>query len=245
VFGLNFQVLTGFDAQHDHFFNRLLQPLGVFFISLAAFAFLRESRWRSHVRTLAILAVPFVAVLIGMAVYRQLEVGLRTASLHRLSDSRMSTLLWIRRHVDPEAVVGTSDDRLYMLLPAVTGHWTFVPIATRSLASTREILLRYLLVSWLEGKDWEETLHALTEDRAPPYFTSVVTNVLIREERISPQSLAMAQSLWNTLDAKQELASRKLDYLVVAARRPLAGMRVSRAAVVHENRDWRVLKLAN
>lgn len=245
VFGLNFQVLTGFDAQHDHFFNRLLQPLGLFFISLAAFASLRESRWRSHVRTLAILAVPVVAVLLGMAVYRQVEVGLRTASLHRLSDSRMSTLLWIRRHVDREAVVGTSDDRLYTLLPAVTGHWTFVPIAIRSLASTREILLRYLLVSWLEGKDWEETLRALTEDRAPPYFTSVVTNVLIREERISPQSLAMAQSLWNTLDAERELASRKLDYLVVAARRPPAGMRVSRAAVVYENRDWRVLKLAN
>jgi hypothetical protein len=245
VFGLNFHVLTGFDAQHEHFFNRLLQPLGVLFASLTAFALLRESRWRSQVRTLSLLAIPVVVLLAGMAIYRQVQVGLRTASFHRLSDSRMSTLLWIRRNVDTEAVVGASDDRLYTLMPTVTGRWTFVPIGIRSIASKREILLRYALVSWLEGKDWEETLHALTEESAPPYFRSIVTRALISETRISPQTLAMAQSIWNGLDPKEDLASRKLDYLVVPASRPLTEMRVSRAAVVYENRDWRVLKLAN
>jgi hypothetical protein len=239
--GLNFQVITGFDAQHSHFINRVLQPLGFFFVLVAVFAWITESRWQGFQRLAIQLAVLTAVVLTGLAVYRQVRVGITTAPLHRVSSSRMATMTWIREHLPTEAVVGSSDDRFFMLIPVVTGNWNFVPIATRSMATKQEILMRYLLVAKMEGKQWDQVLADLTRERAPETLTSVITNIMIGENRIPIETRALAESLWNNLNLDRDLATRKLDYLIVEASRPVEAIRIRPVKTVYSNREWRVL----
>ena len=52
--GLNFQLLTGFDAQHGHFYNRALQPLLAYFFLLMLF---RSVRRPPIVATAAVIGI--------------------------------------------------------------------------------------------------------------------------------------------------------------------------------------------
>jgi hypothetical protein len=239
--GLNFHVITGFDAQHTHFYNRLLQPLGCFFAPLAVLAWLDERDWRSLLRATAVAIGAASVLLLCLGLYRQARVGIDTAVHHRASDSRMATLLWIREHLPPQTVIGSSDDRLFLLIPAVTGNWTFVPMGLRSMAPTREILLRYLLLSALEGKQWHEIRDTLTRKRLGDTFGSVIVQPMIGAVQLSPRALAMVESMWNHGKLDRELAARKLDFLIVEAERPLETMRLRNPKTIFVNHDWRVL----
>jgi hypothetical protein len=155
--GLNAQALTGINAEHaGHFYNRVLQPLGTYFLLLMVFRNVR--------RPVTVVTVLVSALLISMAAVRQVQVGRNTAAYHRITDPDMEVLLWARSHLPADVVIGSNDGNLLTLIPAIAGTWTFVPLGDRSMASDKEILTRYLLLCRLEGRTWYETEMNLKSD---------------------------------------------------------------------------------
>src|ERR1043166_1384888 len=75
--GLNIQILTGFDAMHAHFWNRVLLPVAYLILGclLALFIERREKRSRS----IENLVISCASVIVTLGIARQVCVGLRTA----------------------------------------------------------------------------------------------------------------------------------------------------------------------
>jgi hypothetical protein len=241
--GRNFHLLSGYDPQHAHFWNRLIQPAMALLLFMA-FARLAQ-RATGHRGTLVHGALlVFTLLCVGMGVCRQVSVGLKTNEDHRSSTERMVVLRWLRDHVPQDRVVGCLDARVTTLIPTVCGHWNFVPIGARSMATDHEILVRYLLAAHWEGEDPQQVRDDLT---APPpdsdrrWSGAVYRHWLTRWLR--PELAGELDELMEQLDLPREMRDRRLDFIVLPPHRSLE--RISDlfpgSHVVHDNHGWRVI----
>lgn len=209
--GISLHAVTGYDAQHTHFFNRLIQPM-VCVLGLVTFWQLLGRHWRTLAQT---LVATVAVILIALAGYRQKQVALNTHEDHRL-DTPDHNLLGFLRTEAAGKVVATTDPSLALLLPGVAGSWVYVPVADRTMASGAETLRRYLTVSKLEQRTLDATLRRLAR-RAPddarlwlhtPY-------VFFQSTTARPDLEEQSRKIWDKLDPAKELASRRLDFLVL------------------------------
>jgi hypothetical protein len=245
--GCNFQLLTGYNAQHAHFWNRLIQPTS-FLVLGCALGFVLErapKRLRWFPLTLVVMAA---AACVSLAAYRQVQVAIRTGDDHRCSSPRMDALRWLRAHIPPDRVVGTFDVETTMLIPAITGNWTFVPVGDRTMASDQEILTRFLLMAYLEGRSPEEVQDRLPEK--PPGFHNWASAVFVLWTRYvfdpaSRQEVSrQLDLLFTDREAARELKARRLDYVIVPKDRCDNVRRVfPEAQPIYTNEEWSILDL--
>ncbi len=235
--GLNFQLLTGYDAQHGHFYNRVLQPLLMYFFLLMLFRYVR--------RPAVLAAAAAIAILLGIAAMRQIAVGRNTAASHRQSSPDIDVLLWVRTHSSPDAVVGSKDGNLLTLIPGIAQTWTFVPLGDRSMASTEEILTRYLLLCRMEGRNWPEVEAELRSDSGFQSNASALSYILVMQRKISPEVVATAKAIWDNLDLTRDLGVRRLDYLISARTGAVPLLPAARQpfAALYQNSVWRVFRV--
>lgn len=153
-FGMNFQLLTGYETQSWHFWKRLALPLAFFLLLSAAASFAarhfapRWPRWRG--------ALTFVTfLLIAETSARLICAGVLTAPYQRASRPEVSLLTWVRSHISPNHVIGSINPELILLIPALTANYTYVPSGLRSLTSTDEIKQRYFEMACLLGLSTE------------------------------------------------------------------------------------------
>ena len=147
--GMNIQMLTGYDAQHAHFWNRLILPVGVLLCGCWLLA-AAERRWnRSHLLKASLIGI-LISLLLNAGT-RQVVVGTENAKLQRASRPEIQLLQWVRSNLPAESVIGTVDPDLILLVPALTANFTYVPTGLRSLTPTEEIVDRYYeLASFLD-----------------------------------------------------------------------------------------------
>ncbi|HEY3823647.1 MAG TPA: hypothetical protein VGL82_03770 [Bryobacteraceae bacterium] len=235
--GNNFQVLTGFDAQHDHFYNRALQPLLGYFFLLMLFRNVRRPP------VAAVIAV--IAALLGVAARRQIEVGKNTAPYQRKSNPDMDVLIWARSHLSSDAVIGSNDGNLLTMIPAIDGVWTFVPRGDRSMASSEEILTRYLLLCRLEGWNWQKVEDDLQSDSHQHPNASPIVYTLITAHKLLPESQAMARTIWGKIDLATDFRDRRLDYLMERKDEgaPVFPTRQEPFSELYENSAWRLFRV--
>ena len=148
--GLNLQTLTGFDPQHDHFYNRLFNPVAAILLGLVTARLLEGRRW------LTIAAAGGLIAIAALATFRQSRIASLTEQVHRRSEPGVAALEWARDHTPADAVLGTLDLHMTLMNPAISGRWNFVPIAIRSMASDEEIVKRYLIVAAILGMSQPE-----------------------------------------------------------------------------------------
>ena len=236
--GLNFQLVTGFDAQHVHFYHRVLQPVIMFIVLLSiASAACATQRLR---RDALIIATVAICMLLPVAVLRQVKVAINTATYHRNSNADMDALLWLRSRIPPDTVVGSTDGDVLTLIPGITGTWTFVPVGDLSMATSTEILLRYLVLCRLEGRDWRDVESNLTSNRGFGSLSFIFTLQL----KFSDESIQFAQSLWNNLDTAAELRTRRLDYVISKRKEGLPGIpETTETQLVYRNSIWAIYRL--
>jgi hypothetical protein len=147
--GLNIQILSGYDAQHGHFWRRLILPVAAFLCECWLVS-ATERRWnRPHV--LKGLVVATLISIVFNAAARQVYVGIQTADLQRASRPEIALLKWVQSHLPSESVIGTVDPDLILLIPAITTNFTYVPPGLRSLTPTGEIVDRYYELASLLG----------------------------------------------------------------------------------------------
>ena len=232
--GLNLQLLTGFYAEHSHFYNRVLQPLLMYFCLLMLF---RSVRRPAIAATAAV-----IGILIAVAAVRQIQVGKNTAAYHRKTNPDVDVLLWVRSHLPPDVVIGSNDGHLLSLTSGIAGTWTFVPVANRSLASNEEILTRYLLLCRLEGRNWPEVEAELRSD---PGSQSSLRWFLLWQKEIRPETIETASAIWSNIDLRRDFKDRRLDYLIVrrADSVPVFPMPSERFDTLYQNSTWRLFRV--
>jgi len=242
-FGLNYQIASGFDYYSNRFFlQNLVQPM-VLLMMLAAVG------QYGHVFLSGVPArIPMTVLsvaLIALSSYRQYQAGSQSAESHRFSDSRNQILLWARTNISPQAVIGTLDPQLMMLIPAITGNWNFVPVGSRSVSSSQEILRRYSLLSTLEkigpGEVEGRLRHPIQAEKLrhrPPF-------VLFVSAYLGPELTADLRQFARTIDMYKELTSRKLDYLIIRKGEALDVVKqhFEKVEVAHSTADWQIVRL--
>jgi hypothetical protein len=244
--GINFQLLTGYNAQHGHFLNRVILPVTVYAAGLMV---LSLPAVRTGPRSLTV-ALPGLLIvgLLTMASARQIETGRNTAQYQRLSNPDMAVLMWLREHVPADSVLGSTDRDLLTLIPGITGMWTFVPLGDRSMASTQEILTRYLMLARLQGQSWTDVEGALTSEGYSASLAGLAAGLsyalVLDEHRLSPGNLAQARSIWDHLELPRDFQNRRMDYLITKnATLPPLPDSLGTLDAEYRNAVWRVLKV--
>ena len=211
LFGLNLQTITGYNAQHEHFMNRVVQPFGCF-IAISGILILTKD-WVSKIIIQRISLIVMLVILTA-SFLRQTMVAENTCAFHKLSDDRQQALAWIRDHSKDDSVIGTMDEQLLTLIPTVTGAWSFVPLSDRSMASHDETLLRYCCVARLLGLSLDTVLKHLSLDLGGDKNYSSTGYVLLSERLISQTSLDWVRHHYECINPIDVLATRRLDYII-------------------------------
>lgn len=244
--GLNLQVLTGYDPQHEHFWNRLVQPVAALALGLGG-AYLIEKYTRGG-RWIRFAFAGGMLLLLGVAFFRQSRIAQYTEQDHRRSAPSVDVLEWVRSHLPADVVLGSVDYEMILLTPAVAGTWNFVPCGIRSMASDDEILKRYLIVSRIVGRG----LPDIEQDLGPKNWAGVEAwrnskpFVLIGRKSLDDALKTRIDALWNGLNLREELKSRRLDYVVapVAADVCRASHFACPERVVYSNPVWKVVRVS-
>ena len=138
-------LFLGRDPEGKHWIRRLLMPLS---FPLAAYTMTQLYRRQRVLR----LSRNVISVAAATALLLIFQFGLRvqvaasrryTTSFHRPEDKK-ELFDWINQIPDKEDVIGTIDPGLVAQIPAFTDANNAIPMTTRSLATTRESLDRFL-----------------------------------------------------------------------------------------------------
>ncbi|MBL9130605.1 MAG: hypothetical protein JNG86_05365 [Verrucomicrobiaceae bacterium] len=219
----NLHLITGYNAQHEHVWNRILQPFGVI---LAACLLPWRGAWLHGVS----------ALVIALATVRQMKVAEYQQGLRPLPQALMT---WLAKHDSDDMVIGVLYEDVRGSLPALTRHWNFVPIGFRTLVSNEEILTRFAIVARLSGLTLEDAKELLTnsKEEARPYAYGLLDDYAVR-----PHDLAFFEKIWPQAD---DFAPRKLDLLILPANQapaPLSMIRYELKAELDGWKVWRVLR---
>ncbi len=242
-FGCNFQLLSGYQAQHGHFVSRVIDPVGCIMV-FAALAFVLRRLPRAGRRACGAAAALGAATCVGLGVYRQVQVAVGTGHDHRASSPRVDMARWLGTNISPDSVVGAFDGHLIALMPAFTGTWTFAPLGNRTTVSDREILMRYLLAAFLDGRDLDRVGEELLAEREHTnrLWPQPVWRHWTRRT-LGPELSAALPKMIQEMDAHAELTDRMLDYFVLQKDQSLDRLRsvFPSSAVVYANEAWSVV----
>ncbi len=189
----NLHLITGYNAQHEHAYNRIIQPFGVLLVALIIPS-AAVTRWLPQAAALLLLT---------LAAVRQVKVA-------ALDPPAAPAALGVLAQQDGELVVGVLDEPTRALLPVLTKHWSFVPMAFRTLASNEEILTRFVIVAKLGGMTKAAALEMIRKLGARSYCYGLLDDVVLK-----PADAQRFDRIWDSLDPAQALQTRRLDVLVL------------------------------
>ncbi len=234
-FGLNLQTLTGYSAQHEHYWNRLVQPAGFAFLLCVISQFISMAAFPLPAKAAASAVVVLLATLTALSGYRQLASFTNTADDHDRRANHYRALEWIRDHTPRDAVVGSSERSAIALIPTVTGRWSFVPFGLRTSAPLAEILGRYFSIAKLEGKSWDEIASTWRFSQFERLWVETYFVLFHNSNPPFDAVFASAKKAWDTFDPAPFIASRQLDYVLTKA--ATSGIKL------FESGNWKVIEI--
>jgi hypothetical protein len=239
---LNFQVLSGYDAQHPHFWNRLIFPVAFFLFGCWLLS-AAESLTR-HRRLFDSAALVILVCILLNAGARQVYAGTRIAEHQHASDSENELLIWARSNLPPESVVGTVDPDLILMIPAMGPNFTYVPTGLRSLTSGSEIVDRYYELASLLGLSAAEVESiAKSPAHATSRYVRLSQLLLVLSYAGTPQTFSEGYRRYRP---EQGVQGRRLDYVVSNPGIPIpAGIagHFIHARVLHVNQHYQLIGL--
>ena len=239
LYGMNFQILSGYETQRWHFWKRLALPVCFFILASLAAHFAGKSsrvdRWRLIARLVLILLILNTAT-------RLIYVGIRVAPYHRATNPDIAMLSWIRAHLPTGQVIGTIDPELILLIPALTADYTYAPSGLRSLTSTDEIVSRYFELACLLRVSPPELAHLAAIPNHLGHSTELL-QVLGLSYTGDPAVYKQFLNQYNIAYPKCSFPRWRLDYLVIPARGQTITQRFPLARVVYSNSAYRLLAI--
>ncbi|HEX9199864.1 MAG TPA: hypothetical protein VF865_09920 [Acidobacteriaceae bacterium] len=220
IAGLNMQVVTGFNVQAEHHFpHMLLQPVAVVLVCLLAAA---SSRWLKMGTLCG--GILFVALFLACC-GAQVEAARNSAEIHRMSAADRVLFGWLQAYSAAGSVVATTDLRLATVLPLYTHNGTLVANGTRTSASDRELVERYLLASALTRTPAVKVEAALSQEIGSANLPLPLVTVSYFLFETSPEFIdssrrRMKQSVlpgvmewYRHMDVADELKLLRVDYV--------------------------------
>ncbi len=242
-FGMNIQVVTGFETQTWHFWKRLALPVAFFLVATCVV------RWFDERRAIFGSAVPIASrallcVLILSTAVRLTLAAIRTAPEHNTARSDNQLLEWVRKHVPANQVIGTPDPQLILLIPALTTDYTYAPSGLRSLTSNKEIVERYDEIACLLGMTAQEVQQAAATPNHLGHSTELMQALgLTYTGDRNVEAVFVRQ--YASLDGRCPVLRGRLDYLIEDAgtRQDRVRARYPMAVVVYRNPQYKLLTL--
>lgn len=208
VWGVNSQIVSGYNAQHWHFWKRLVKPAEFLLFACVA-GRLAEQFWMRRGRKLQTLAVALIVCVVLNAAARQCYSAAQIAPVQRATNPRIEILSWARQHLSTGHVLGTLDPDLILLIPALTADYTYAPSGLRSLTPTDEIVARYYeLAAWLDTSDAD----LMRIMRAPRHYEPSQAQLLFALRLYDG-----SKTNWSAGQAVSSSAMRPIDNSVLSA----------------------------
>jgi len=142
-YGMNFQIISGYETQPWHFWKRLAVPVAFILLEAGA-ANVISGFFAQSKKRLSVVANAALVILLLNTAARLCYAAVQSAPFHRASDPEISLVIWVRNNMAPGQVIGTVNPELILLLPALSANYNYVPSGLRSLTSTAEIESRYM-----------------------------------------------------------------------------------------------------
>jgi hypothetical protein len=250
ILGMNMQVLTGVNVQASHHFpHMVIQPALVLLSLILLLAATGKVR-RQHSARLA--GAVFVA-LFAACVASQVEAGVNSAPLHRIAPWQQVLFRWLNRNTHPGDVVATTSLRLALSLPLYSQDCTLMVDGSRTVASDREILDRYLLAEALTGAPASTIAKDLGRQPKPsdepwtsyPPFFYEFSPYLASPAKLKPAVVEDLLAKYRVLDPAEQLKHFRVDYLYTEnGQEPakIAGIDWRRVLVTTNGSLWRLNK---
>lgn len=208
VWGVNSQIVSGYNAQHWHFWKRLVKPAEFLLFACVACR-VAEQFWRQRGRRLQTLAGVLTVCLVLNAAARQCYSAAQIAPVQRATNPRIEILDWARQHLSTGRVLGTLDPDLILLIPALTADYTYAPSGLRSLTPTDEVVGRYYeLAAWLDTSDAK----LMEIMRAPRHYEPSQAQLLFALRLYDG-----SKTNWSAGEAISSAAMRPIDNNVLSA----------------------------
>ncbi len=241
LFGMNLQILSGYETQRWHFWKRLALPV-FFFVVASAVARRGEESSEEKIASRRKFAQSLLALLILETAARLAYAGVLTAPYHRASNPDIAMLTWVRSHLPDNQVIGTADPKLILLIPALTADYTYVPSGLRSLTSTENIVSRYFEIACLLSFSRAD----VAREAAIPNHLSHSTELLQVLGLSYTGDHGVYQWFLNQYRTQRtcEAPRWRLDYLAVPAEafaEATGRKRFPDASVVYRNSAWELL----
>ncbi len=241
LFGMNLQILSGYETQAWHFWKRLALPI-FFFVLASALAHRVEESFADRNATVRKFAQVLLTFLILETAARLAYAGVLTAPYHRSSNPDVAMLLWTRSHLPDNQVIGSADPKLILLIPALTADYTYVPSGLRSLTSTGDIVNRYFKIACLLGLSSADVAREAAVPNHLGHSAELmqVLGLSYTGDQAVYQWFVNQYKPQNTCGAPRW----RLDYLAVPAGTPAeaaAEARFHAARIVYRNSAWELL----
>src|SRR5579885_1996039 len=108
IWGVNVQIVSGYDAQHWHFLKRLVKPAEFLLFACIACRII-EQFWKPRGRRLQMLAGGLTVCLVINAAARQSYSAAQIVPVQRATNPRIEILNWAREHLPTGRVLGSLD----------------------------------------------------------------------------------------------------------------------------------------
>jgi hypothetical protein len=237
--GLNFQVLSGYDAQHAHFWNRLVLPIATFLLGCSLLAAVERSNW-NRLRTVGVGVIVVTICILANAGLRQVFVGMRIADLQRESRPQIELLKWVAKNLPSGSVIGSVDPEMILMIPAMGANFNYVPAGLRSLTPTSEIDGRYYQLAFLLNMPATEVESAAD---IPYHHTDRSLLFLVLGYIGTPQTFARG---YNETRSAVFDRNYRLDYVVTDSRKAVPAHlanNFAHARILHSNEKYEVIGL--
>jgi len=218
LFGLNMRLVVGFDVQSTHHFpHMVLQPMALLLIAILFVMATRANRDLNGLY-LALLVLLFTAGAVA-----QIEAARDSVQMFRISPDWRELVVWLNDHSETGSVVATNRLDLNVFLPVATHNSVLVSDGSRSSATDRELLERYLLAGRLSGVSEQQVKNQLLSDTSAEiggslsYSYYLFENSSFREpgtQHIDHAQISGLLNWFSTMDISKELKSFRVDYVV-------------------------------
>lgn len=248
IVGLNMQVLTGFNVQAvKHFSHMVIQPSFILLFLTVLLAVTANVRKESSPLWAGALFIAFFA----MCAANQVEAAVNSAPFHRIVPSERTLFNWLNQNTHPGDVVATTSLEMAMYMPVYSQDCNLMVDGSRTSASDREILDRYLLAEALTGAPSATIAADLGQkgdDPGKPWHSYPAFFYEFSPYLAAPATLKTAvveESLtrYRTLDVADQLKRFRVDYLYTGnGQQPakIAGITWQRVLVTTDGSLWRL-----
>jgi hypothetical protein len=251
-FCFNLHLLTGVNAQHSHYWGRMIIPFGIFYTAMLSIGYINKKFSPKQVQYFHATLIVVAVLVVFRSLHRQIVAA---QAIRPFADTRQplyDILNYTQHNFAVAQVIGSTQTYCIGIAPSITKHYLFVPNSVRTNVANEEIIFRYLIMAKIEQKKWQNIVEMLSMkfptnyQNAASYLPYQLT--LRRKPIIEKNNSQYADSLkkiYDSIDIAKELSSRRLDLIITdeTSSQQIHLPNNFRTEIVYRKENWVLLRV--